>query len=38
MEASMALMAAVVFGVLFICLACGIWVGFSLFIVGFMSA
>ncbi|MGD9008040.1 MAG: TRAP transporter large permease subunit [Desulfobacteraceae bacterium] len=37
MEASMALMAVVVFGVLFLCLACGIWVGFSLFIVGFVG-
>ncbi len=37
MEASMALMAIVVFGVLFLCLACGIWVGFSLFIVGFVG-
>lgn len=37
MEASMAIMALVVFGVLFLCLACGIWVGFSLFIVGFVG-
>jgi C4-dicarboxylate transporter, DctM subunit len=37
MEASMAMMALVVFGVLFLCLACGIWVGFSLFIVGFVG-
>ena len=37
MEASMAFMALVVFGVLFLCLACGIWVGFSLFIVGFVG-
>ncbi len=37
MEASMAMMALVVFGVLFFCLACGIWVGFSLFIVGFVG-
>jgi C4-dicarboxylate transporter DctM subunit len=37
MEANMALMAMVVFGVLFFCLASGIWVGFSLFIVGFVG-
>jgi tripartite ATP-independent transporter DctM subunit len=37
MEASMAVMALVVFGVLFLCLACGIWVGFALFIVGFVG-
>ena len=37
MEASMALMALVVFGILFIALASGIWVGFALFIVGFLG-
>ncbi len=37
MEASKAFIALVVFGVLFLCLACGIWVGFSLFIVGFVG-
>ena len=35
MEASMAVMCLVVFGVLVLTLASGIWVGFSLFIVGF---
>jgi tripartite ATP-independent transporter DctM subunit len=35
MEASMAFMALVVFGLLFLTLASGIWIGFSLFIVGF---
>jgi len=37
MEASMVLMAVVVFGILFIALACGIWVGFALFMVGFVG-
>ena len=36
MEANL-LMALVVFGILFLTLASGIWVGFSLFIVGFMG-
>ena len=31
------MMALVVFGILFVTLAAGIWVGFSLFIVGFMG-
>lgn len=35
MEATMSIMALVVFGILFLTLAAGIWVGFSLFIVGF---
>jgi tripartite ATP-independent transporter DctM subunit len=35
MDASMASMSAVVFGVLFLTLSSGIWVGFALFIVGF---
>jgi C4-dicarboxylate transporter, DctM subunit len=30
-------MSLVVFGILFLALACGIWVGFSLFIVGFLG-
>jgi tripartite ATP-independent transporter DctM subunit len=33
----MATMSAVVFGALFLCLSAGIWVGFSLFIVGFIG-
>ena len=37
MEASMAYMSLIVFGVLFLTLASGIWVGFSLFIVGFIG-
>lgn len=37
MEATMSIMALVVFGVLFLTLAAGIWVGFSLFIVGFVG-
>ncbi len=37
MEASLAFMSFVVFGVLFLTLAAGIWVGFSLFIVGFVG-
>ena len=36
MEANL-MMAVVVFGILFLTLAAGIWVGFSLFIVGFMG-
>jgi tripartite ATP-independent transporter DctM subunit len=36
MEANL-VMALIVFGILFITLAAGIWVGFSLFIVGFMG-
>ena len=36
MEANL-MMALVVFGVLFLTLAAGIWVGFSLFIVGFVG-
>ncbi len=37
MDASMATMAVVVFGVLFLALSAGIWVGFSLYIVGFIG-
>jgi len=37
MEASLAFMSFVVFGVLFLTLAAGVWVGFSLFIVGFVG-
>ncbi|WP_372681557.1 TRAP transporter large permease [Desulfosarcina sp.] len=37
MDASMASMSAVVFGVLFLTLSSGIWVGFALFIVGFVG-
>ena len=37
MEASMGYMSFIVFGILFLTLASGIWVGFSLFIVGFMG-
>lgn len=37
MENELLLMSAVVFGCLFIALAAGIWVGFSLFIVGFIG-
>lgn len=37
MDAGMATMALVVFGVLFLTLSAGIWVGFSLFIVGFVG-
>jgi C4-dicarboxylate transporter DctM subunit len=37
MDASMASMSLVVFGVLFLALSTGIWVGFSLFIVGFVG-
>jgi tripartite ATP-independent transporter DctM subunit len=37
MDASMATMSLVVFGALFITLSAGIWVGFSLFIVGFVG-
>lgn len=36
MDASL-IMSIVVFGILFLALACGIWVGFSLFIVGFLG-
>jgi len=37
MEASMAYICLIVFGILFLTLASGIWVGFSLFIVGFIG-
>ena len=37
MDASVATMSLVVFGILFLCLSAGIWVGFSLFIVGFVG-
>ncbi len=37
MDANMATMSVVVFGVLFLALSAGIWVGFSLFIVGFIG-
>jgi len=37
MDASMAIMCLVVFGVLVLTLSSGIWVGFSLFIVGFVG-
>jgi tripartite ATP-independent transporter DctM subunit len=37
MDASMATMSLVVFGTLFVTLSAGIWVGFSLFIVGFVG-
>ena len=37
MDAGMVSMSAVVFGVLFLTLGAGIWVGFSLFIVGFVG-
>jgi len=37
MEASMTYMSLIVFGILFLTLASGIWVGFSLFIVGFIG-
>jgi hypothetical protein len=37
MEVSMATMSIVVFGLLFLTLGSGIWVGFSLFIVGFLG-
>ena len=37
MDANMATMSVVVFGVLFMALSSGIWVGFSLFIVGFIG-
>jgi len=36
MDASL-IMSLVVFGILFLALACGIWVGFALFIVGFLG-
>ena len=37
MESELLLMSVIVFGCLFITLAAGIWVGFSLFIVGFIG-
>jgi tripartite ATP-independent transporter DctM subunit len=37
MEAGMAVMSLVVFGALFITLGAGVWVGFSLFMVGFVG-
>ena len=37
MDASMATMSVVVFGTLFLTLSAGIWIGFSLFIVGFVG-
>ena len=37
MESELLLMSAIVFGCLFITLAAGIWVGFALFIVGFVG-
>lgn len=37
MDANMATMSLVVFGVLFLTLGSGVWVGFSLFIVGFVG-
>jgi len=37
MEVSMAYMSLIVFGILFLTLASGIWVGFSLYIVGFIG-
>lgn len=37
MDASMAVMCLLVFGVLFLTLSSGIWVGFSLFMVGFVG-
>ena len=37
METELLLMSIVVFSVLFLCLSLGIWVGFSLFIVGFIG-
>ena len=37
MDVSMATMSIVVFGLLFLTLGSGIWVGFSLFIVGFLG-
>ncbi|NNL43077.1 MAG: TRAP transporter large permease subunit [Desulfobacterales bacterium] len=37
MEVSMAYMSLIVFGILFLALASGIWVGFSLYIVGFIG-
>jgi C4-dicarboxylate transporter, DctM subunit len=37
MDAGMATMSVVVFGVLFLTLGAGIWVGFSLFMVGFLG-
>ncbi|MEN8210606.1 MAG: TRAP transporter large permease subunit [Thermodesulfobacteriota bacterium] len=37
MESELLFMSIVVFGVLFLCLSLGIWVGFSLFMVGFIG-
>lgn len=37
MDASMAVMAVIVFGALFLALSAGVWVGFSLFMVGFVG-
>jgi len=37
METQFLFMSVVVFGVLFLTLAAGVWVGFSLFIVGFVG-
>ena len=37
MDAGMAIMSLVVFGVLFLALGSGIWVGFSWFMVGFVG-
>jgi len=37
MDASMATMSLVVFGVLFLALGAGVWIGFSLFMVGFVG-
>ncbi len=37
MEADLAFMSFIVFGVLFLTLSAGVWVGFSLFIVGFVG-
>ena len=37
MDANMAVMSVVVFGALFLTLSAGIWVGFSLFMVGFVG-
>ncbi|MCA1786451.1 MAG: TRAP transporter large permease subunit [Desulfobacteraceae bacterium] len=37
MEADLFLMSVVVFGTLFLLLAAGVWVGFALFIVGFIG-
>ncbi len=37
MEADLVFMSAVVFGSLFLLLAAGVWVGFALFVVGFIG-